>query len=136
MADFSKLRIGLAGSASAEVNETNLATTVGSGAAPVFATPMLIALMEAASVNCVEGLLPDEHQSLGVHVDVRHTSPTPAGLTVTATAVLKSVEGRKLNFDVVAHDGHEQIGSGQHTRVIVPSKSFLERVAAKSPPRV
>jgi predicted thioesterase len=135
MADLSKLHIGSTGSASALVNEQRLATAVGSGDAPVFASPMLVALMEAAAVDCVEAHLPDGHQSLGMHLDVTHSSPTPIGLTVTATATLASIDGRKLTFKVVANDGIEQIGSGQHTRVVVDTARFMARLAAKSLPR-
>jgi predicted thioesterase len=135
MADLSNLRVGLTGSASALVTEQRLATVVGSGDAPVFASPMLIALMEAAAVDCIEAQLPEGHQSLGMHLDVTHSSPTPLGFTVTATATLKSVDGRKLVFEVVAHDGVERIGSGLHTRVVVDTTRFMARLAAKSLPR-
>ncbi|HVZ04491.1 thioesterase family protein [Hyphomicrobium sp.] len=135
MADLSKLRIGSTGSASALVTEQRLAPAVGSGEAPVFASPMLVALMEAAAVDCVEAQLPQDHQSLGVHLDVTHSAPTPLGLTVTATATLASVDGRKLVFDVAATDGIDQIGSGRHTRVVVDTARFLARLAAKSLPR-
>lgn len=135
MADLSKLRIGSSGSASALVTEQRLATAVGSGEAPVFASPMMVALMEAAAVDCVESQLPGGHQSLGMHLDVTHSAPTPLGLTVTATATLKSVDGRKLFFDIVANDGVDQIGSGRHTRVVVDTARFMARLAAKSLPR-
>ena len=135
MADLSKLRAGLTGTASALVTEQRLATNVGSGDVPVFASPMMIALMEAAAVDCVEALLPPEHQSLGMHLDVTHSSPTPLGFMVTATATLKSIEGRKLTFDVTAHDGVEKIGSGKHVRVVVDTPRFMARLAAKSLPR-
>jgi predicted thioesterase len=135
MADLSKLRVGSSGSASALVNEQRLATSVGSGDAPVFASPMLVALMEAAAVDCIEAQLPDGHQSLGTHLDVTHSSPTPIGFTVTATATLASIDGRKLTFKVEANDGVEQIGSGEHTRVVVDTARFMARLAAKSLPR-
>ncbi|CAA2138685.1 thioesterase family protein [Hyphomicrobium sp. ghe19] len=135
MADLSSLKVGLEGSASALVTEERLATKVGSGDVPVFASPMLIALMEAAAVDCLDGHLPDDHQSLGVHLNVAHTAPTPIGFTVTAKATLKAVDGRKLTFDVSASDGAEQIGSGVHTRIVVDTPRFMARLAAKSLPR-
>jgi fluoroacetyl-CoA thioesterase len=135
MADLTKLRVGLTGSASALVTHERLATEVGSGDVPVFASPMLIALMEAAAVDCLKGHLPEGHQSLGMHLDVTHSAPTPLGFTVTATATLKAVDGRKLAFDVVAHDSVERIGAGTHTRVVVDTLRFMARLAAKSLPR-
>ena len=135
MADLSSLKVGLEGTASALVTEERLATSVGSGDVPVFASPMLLALMEAASVDCLRGHLPEDYQSLGVQLNVAHTAPTPIGFTVTAKATLKAIEGRKLTFDVVANDGAEQIGSGVHTRIVVDTPRFMARLAAKSPPR-
>jgi fluoroacetyl-CoA thioesterase len=135
MADLSKLQPGLTGKATVLVTPERLATVVGSGNAPVYASPMLIAALEAAAVDCVEHLLPDGHQSLGTHLDVTHSAPTPLGLTVTATATLRAIAGRKLTFAVTAHDGVETIGGGAHTRVVVDTPRFMARLAAKSPPR-
>lgn len=134
MADLSRLSVGLTGSASMLVTEERLATRVGSGDVPVFASPMLIALMEAASVDCLDGHLPEDHQSLGVHLNVTHSAPTPIGLTVTATATLKTIDGRKVTFDVSATDGVERIGSGVHTRIIVDTARVMARIAAKTLP--
>lgn len=135
MVDLSSLTVGLEGSASALVTDERLATKVGSGNVPVFASPMLIAVMEAAAVDCLEGHLPENYQSLGVQLNVAHTAPTPIGFTVTAKATLKEVNGRKLTFDVTASDGVEQIGSGVHTRIVVDTPRFMARLAAKSLPR-
>jgi fluoroacetyl-CoA thioesterase len=135
MADLSKLQPGLTGKATVVVTPDRLATVVGSGNAPVYASPMLIAALEATAVDCVEHLLPGGHQSLGTHLDVTHSAPTPLGLTVTATATLTAIAGRKLTFAVTAHDGVETIGGGTHTRVVVDTPRFMARLAAKSPPR-
>ena len=133
MADLTHLKPGLRGQASVTVTPNHLAPSVGSGGAPVFASPMMIALMEGAAVDCVEALLPAGHESLGTHLDIIHSAATPEGLTVIATATLVSVDGRKLVFDVDAHDGVEPIGRGRHTRVIVDTARFMARLAAKSP---
>ncbi len=135
MADFSELTPGLTGTVSVPVTPERLATVVGSGNAPVFASPMMVATFEGAAVSCVEHLLPGGYQSLGMHLDVTHSAPTPLGLTVTATATLKDIAGRKLTFAVSAHDGIEIIGTGTHTRVVVDTPRFMARVNAKSPPR-
>lgn len=131
MADMTKLEIGMRGKASVLVTPDRLAPVVGSGVAPVFATPMLVALAEAAAVDCIEAHLPPGHQSLGVHLDIQHRAPTPEGMTVTATAELVAIEGRKLTFTVAADDGVEAIGSGTHVRVVVDTPRFLSRLAGK-----
>lgn len=132
MADLSKLKAGLQGTARVDVTKEKLAPHIGSGSAPVFASPAMIALMEAAAVDCVEKFLPAGHQSLGTHLDVQHIAATPEGLTVTATAALTAVDGRKLTFVLEAHDGVGTIGKGTHTRVVVDTPRFLGKLAAKS----
>jgi predicted thioesterase len=133
MLDLSRLKPGLTGRAEVVVTDTHLAPHVGSGRAPVFASPSMVALMEAAAVDCVEGLLPEGFQSLGTHLDVTHRSPTPKGLAVTATAELIKAEGRVLTFRVEARDIVEIIGTGTHTRVVVDDRRFLAKVNSKAP---
>ena len=132
MADLSKLTTGRTGTATAVVTDTLMAPHAGSGSAPVYASPSMIALMEGAAVDCVETLLPPDHISLGTHLDIQHIAATPKGLTVTAHATLTAIDGRKLTFSVEAHDGVETIGKGRHTRVIVDSPRFLARLDAKA----
>ena len=79
-----------------------------------------------------EHLLPEGHQSLGIHLDVRHIAATPVGMRVTAEAVVTAVEGRTIRFDVTVHDERELIGDGRHERVVVNVARFEERVRRKS----
>ncbi len=125
------LKPGLLGTATMVVGEEHTAARLRSGRAPVLATPIMIALMEAAAVDCVERLLPEGQESLGVRVEVDHTAATPIGLAVTATAELKEVSGRTLVFYVEARDPREIIGKGRHERVVVDSEQFLTKVRGK-----
>jgi predicted thioesterase len=127
------LQPGRTGSASVLVEEAHTAPRLGSGRAPVFASPAMVALMESAAVDCVEGALAPGQETLGIHLDVEHIAATPVGHQVTATAELIERNGRKLVFKVEAHDERELIGRGRHTRIIVDSERFRSRVAAKQP---
>ena len=131
MVDFSHLPIGREGRAELVVADIHTAPRVGSGRVPVLATPVMINLMEAAALDCVEALLPDGHQSLGIHLDVSHHAATPVGMRISATARLVAVEGRRLRFEVEAHDEREPIGGGTHERVVVNVARFDERVQRK-----
>lgn len=126
------LKPGLLGTATLIVGEEHTAPRLGSGRAPVLATPIMIALMEAAAVDCVERLLGEGQESLGVRIGVDHTAGTPVGLAVTATAELEEVDGRKLVFYVEARDAREIIGKGRHERVVVDSERFRAKVRAKA----
>lgn len=129
--DRSGLQPGRVGSVTLIVAEEHTAPRLGSGRAPVLGSPALIALFEAAAVACVEDQLADGQETLGVHLDVEHIAATPAGLSVTATAQLIEVSGRKLVFKVEARDARELIGRGRHTRIVVDSAHFRAKVAAK-----
>ncbi|KAB2943662.1 MAG: thioesterase family protein [Hyphomicrobium sp.] len=126
-----RLPPGRIGRATSTVSEAQTAPRLGSGRAPVYGTPAMIALIEAAAVACVESELAKGQETLGVHVDVEHIAATPVGLTVTATAELIERNGRKLLFSVVVHDEREVIGRGRHTRIIVDSARFRAKAEAK-----
>lgn len=131
MLDLSSIRPGLSGTAELVVGVEHTAPRVGSGRVAVLATPVMINLIEAAALTAVEHLLPAGHQSLGIHLDVRHFAATPVGLRVTATAEVTGVEGRTITFQVEARDEREAIGDGTHRRVAVNVARFDERVQRK-----
>jgi fluoroacetyl-CoA thioesterase len=125
------LKPGLAGSADLLVGVEHTAPSIGSGLVPVLATPVMINVIEAAALAAVEHLLPSGHQSLGIHLDVRHFAATPIGMRVRATAELIAVDGRTLTFRVEARDEMDAIGDGSHQRVVVNVARFDERVQKK-----
>ena len=73
----------------------------------------------------------DELTTVGTMISIEHTSPTPLGAEVTATAVLKSVDGRMFNFEVFAEDKKGEIARGTHTRVSVKSEKFQMKADSK-----
>jgi fluoroacetyl-CoA thioesterase len=131
MVDLSQLNPGRTGSAELLVGVEHSAPSIGSGLVPVLGTPVMINLIEAAALAAVERLLPPGHQSLGIHLDVRHFAATPVGMRVRATAELTAVDGRTLSFRVEARDDLEPIGDGTHQRVVVNVARFDQRVQRK-----
>lgn len=122
------LQPGLKGEASTTVVYENTAAAVGAGGVEVFATPMMIALMENAAWRAVADFLEEGYVSVGTRVDVRHLAATPIGQRVRATAELVEVDGRRLVFRVEAYDEEKKIGEGTHERFIVHLQRFLERL--------
>ena len=100
MVDLTRITPGLTGQAEIIVTADKTAPFVGSGRIAVLATPVMINVIEAAALAAVEHLLPAGHQSLGIHLDVKHFAATPVGLRVTATAEVTGVEGRTISFRV------------------------------------
>jgi predicted thioesterase len=122
---------GLIGEASIVVSNEVTARHLGSGTVAVFATPEMVRLMERAAVNGLAPHLAPGQQSVGTMVNVKHLAATPLGATVTARAELLSVDGRRLQFKVSAHDGTDLIGEGTHERALIDLAKFEQRVAAK-----
>ena len=125
------LQPGLTGSANLVVDESVSAKTIGSGTLDVLATPIMIALMEKAAWTCVSDHLEPGQGSVGTEMNVKHSAPTPFGITVTATAELLEVEGRKLVFRVSAADASGSIGEGIHQRFIIDNSKFQEKANRK-----
>lgn len=123
-----KLSTGITYTSSQIVEKKDTATQYGSGLVEVFATPAMIALMENASLKTVLPYLGDEHNTVGFEINVRHLKPTPVGMRVECTATLIEVDGKKLVFKVVANDEEGKIGEGMHTRYIINSKRFMEKL--------
>ncbi|MGC8481229.1 MAG: thioesterase family protein [Acidimicrobiales bacterium] len=99
----------------------------------VFATGFMVGLLEWTCVQLLMEHLdwPDE-QSLGTLVECTHEAATPPGLEVTVNATLVEVDGRRLRFDLWAHDGVDTISRGSHERMIVDRARFLSRVQTKA----
>lgn len=125
------LQVGLTGTYRIVVADEHTAPFVGSGKVRVLATPVMINLFEAAALACCEHLLPPGHQSLGIHLDVRHIAATPVGMRVEASAELVKIDGRTLTFRIEARDERELIGDGLHERVVVNVERFDARVQNK-----
>ena len=100
MVDLTRITPGITGTADLVVTPEKTALFVGSGRIAVLATPVMINVIEAAALAAAEHLLPAGHQSLGIHLDVRHFAATPVGLRVIATAEVIRVEGRTIGFNV------------------------------------
>ena len=99
----------------------------------VFATGFMVGFLEWACVDAIKAHLdwPAE-QTVGTHIDVSHSAATPPGFDVVAKVKLIEVDGRRLVFEVEAHDGVDVITKGRHERVVIQRDRFDQRLAAKA----
>jgi fluoroacetyl-CoA thioesterase len=91
------------------------------GGPGVFATPMMIMLMEQTAHAAVEPTLPEGHTTVGYEVCVRHRAPAGEGETVVVTAHLDEVTGNRLHYTVECTKDGTVLGAGTHKRAIVPA---------------
>lgn len=125
------ITVGMTGKAQTVVTEVNTAAAVGSGLLPVFATPMMIALMENAAVNAIQAALEPSQGSVGTFIQTSHDAATPLKMAVTAVATVTAVDGRAITFDVEAFDAVGPIGKGTHKRFIIDNEKFMAKTNAK-----
>lgn len=126
------LKIGLCAKSEVVVNDNNTALIVGSGSLPVFATPMMIALMENAAIKCIDGCLDKSLTTVGTAISAEHTRASLAGEKITATATLTAINDRELLFDIEVFDSNGQTGKGCHRRFIVDSEKFMHKLNQKA----
>lgn len=124
----SMLKSGLSASSRVVVSAENTALKMGSGDMEVFATPSMVALMENAAMLAVAAALPEGSTTVGSEMNCSHIKPSKLGATITATAVLTAVEGRKLTFTVGASDEQGIIGEGVHIRFVVDRERFMAKL--------
>ena len=104
------------------------ADRIGSGLVQVFATPMLVALMEQTCNESVTPLLEAGQGTVGTHIDISHSAATPVGMKVWCDSEL---DRRRLVFTVKAFDECGPIGEGRHERFIIDSAKFQAKIDAK-----
>lgn len=122
------MNTGLTFTTTMQVVAETTAEYIGSGDLAVLATPAMCALMENAAMMAVAPHLEVGQTTVGTALNIEHLRATPVGKTVTATAVLTEVDGRKLSFNIAARDEKGIIGEGTHTRFVVDRERFMDKL--------
>lgn len=125
------IELGIKGRQETTVTAANIATNVGSGKVKVFATPMMISLIEKAAVLSIEPYLEPGQSSVGTHINVSHCSATPLGMTVWAETEVTEIDRRRVTFSVKAYDERGLIGEGTHERFIIEIEKFQAKAESK-----
>ena len=114
------------------VTEEMSARHLGSGTVGVLATPIMVSMMEGASMQCAQPYLGEDQTTVGYIVNIRHLAPTPIGAEVRARSVIKAVEGTRITFLVTCFEGAKKVGDGEHVRVVIDSASFVQGATGSS----
>lgn len=126
-----EISVGMSGTVTSYVEREDTALEVGSGSLLVYATPCMVALMEGAACEAISSAIAEDKTTVGIELNIKHTSATPVGLSVKATAEVISVEGPIITFHIVAEDESGPIGEGTHKRAIITSQKFLDKTYSK-----
>lgn len=122
---------GIKGHLEQTVTDELCADRIGSGLVKVFATPMMIALIERTCNESVTPLLDPGQGTVGTRIDVSHCAATPVGMRVWCDSELTEVDRRRLVFSVRAYDQCGLIGEGTHERFIIDSDRFQQKANEK-----
>jgi len=130
------LQIGLKGEKEMLVESRHLASAPGGTGTEALSTHFLVLLMELASRDAIENLLPEGKMTVGTLIRIRHFGNVPLGSRIRSVSVLKEIDGRRLVFDVVAFDDSGKVAEGRNEQLIVSQDRFLERIEKKKNPTV
>ena len=125
------LQTGIKGRKTMTVTEDDTAEAAGSGVLRVFATPKMIALIEATASESVSEYLEEGTSTVGTRIDVTHSAPSPVGSVIVCDTTLIEIDRRRLVFSVTARDGAGEIGSGIHERFVVGNARFMEKAESR-----
>jgi fluoroacetyl-CoA thioesterase len=123
--------LGTRGEAETTVQFKNTLTAWKDHLPPVYATPNMIGMMEAAAYNALEPFCEGDEVSVGTAINIVHRAPAVEGQKITTEAVLDSFDGRFYTFKVSASNGLEVIGYGTIGRAIVSKAKFEEKQRRK-----
>ena len=123
--------LGSRGAAESTVQFKNTLTAWKEHLPPVYSTPNMIGMMEAAGYNALEPFLEGDEVSVGTAINIVHRAPAVEGQKITTEAVLESFDGRFYTFKVSASNGVEVIGYGTIARAIVSKAKFEEKQRQK-----
>ena len=122
------LKVGMKYEIDRVVTEDDTAAKAASGSVEVLATPVMIAWMEEASLRLAQQELEEGLTTVGTEVNIKHLKGTLVGKTVKVLSVLKEIDRKRLVFDVEVVEDGVVVGSGSHTRFIIDTAKFYEKL--------
>ena len=123
------LELGIHGTAEMTVTHEITAYSQGTGDAEVLSTPALLQVMQQATMDALEGNLPEGTITAGLRINLDHLIGMEVGATVQAEATLTRMEGRRLIFESEVMCGEDLVGVGRIIRVMIDEETFLTRLS-------
>ena len=122
------LKVGMKYEIDRVVTENDTAAKAASGSVEVLATPVMIAWMEEASLRLAQKELEEGFTTVGTEVNIKHLKGTLVGKTVKVLSTLKEIDRKRLVFDVEVIEDGIAVGTGSHTRFIIDTAKFYEKL--------
>ena len=98
----------------------------------VYGTPFMILDIEETCRLLIKDHADATEDSVGIEVSIKHLAATLPGMAVEISVKVTNVDGRRVTFEVSAHDGIDAIASGTHERFVADIAKTAERLKAKA----
>src|SRR5215212_9580376 len=108
-----------------EGRETPLSLRTLGGVAPTLLLADLAGTMERTARRWLTEFCEGDEQSVGVYICVERPPDLPDATRITATAVLRQIDGRRYMFDVsTVNEQGETVATGEHERRIILRRRY------------
>jgi len=95
-------------------------------------TLSLLGFVEQASADLMAEHLEGNEFSVGIDVQMTHTTPSPVGARLTADLQVIQVEPRSVLIAVTVSDPESVVSIGQHRRAVLDRDRFNQKLAEKA----
>ena len=106
--------------------------SVAGGEFNVYATPEMIRDIEQTCKKYILEFADENEDSVGTQVNIAHVGATVMCMAVEGTATVKTLDRRRVVFDITVKDDLEEVGRGTHDRFITDASKSAERLRAKA----
>lgn len=129
MITFPQIPVGETITIQKKVTEEETVASYGTGQVDnLLSTPALVALMQEASAQLLDTMLPEGFITVTQMVQVIHEKPSHLGSMVTVKVEVTAFDGNKIQLAMHAYDDFGPIGVGNHIRAIVNKQSLIKRM--------
>ncbi len=97
----------------------------------LYSTPSMVRDVEYTCLNLIQEHLDEGESSVGIHVAVDHLAATPLGQWVDVEVTVSEVDGRKVTLLASVRDAVEQVGRGEHVRLVIDVEKHRARLQKK-----
>lgn len=97
----------------------------------LLSTPALVSLMQEASAQLLDPMLPEGFITVTKMVQVEHEKPSLLGAVISVKVEVASVEDNKVHLHMDAFDEFGPIGTGKHVRVVVNKSALMKRATER-----
>lgn len=123
------MEVGLRGALTKQINDNETADLLGSGLLEVFATPALVAFVENTCWKSIDEFLEEGQTTVGTNITLDHLKANLPGDEITCFSEIVEIDGKKIVFEFEVKNIDKLIAKGSHTRFIVDSEKFMEKLS-------